>query len=116
LDKFITKLRVGNQKQLKLLKIKADCIEDIFDVIETFETSQGIEQKHRSVNFNKAYKNRFDKKNKKRFQKKRGTQWEVNAVQKSSKDAPKDQPKKEERFEGVCFLCGERGTSSSSAQ
>ena len=61
------------------------------------------------MNFNKTYKNRFDKKNKKRFQKKRGSQREVNAVQKSSKDAPKDQPKKEERFEGVCFLCGEKG-------
>jgi hypothetical protein len=36
--KFITKLRVGNQKQLKLLRIEKDCIEDIFDVIETFET------------------------------------------------------------------------------
>jgi hypothetical protein len=39
---FVTKLRVGNQMQLKLLRIKAECIEYIFDVIETLQTSQGI--------------------------------------------------------------------------
>jgi hypothetical protein len=54
MDKFITKLRVGNQKQLELLRIETDCMEDIFDVIDSFETSQGIEQRHRSVNFNKT--------------------------------------------------------------
>jgi len=69
LKKFITKLRVGNQKQLKLLRIKAECIEDVFDVIGTFETSHGIEQRHGLVNFNKTYKNRFSKQNKKRFNK-----------------------------------------------
>jgi len=46
MDKFMTTLRVGNQKQLKLLRIEKDCIEDIFDVIQTFETSQGIGQRH----------------------------------------------------------------------
>jgi len=38
LKNFITKIRVGDQKQLKLLKIKSECIEDVFDVIETFES------------------------------------------------------------------------------
>jgi len=92
MNNFITKLRVGNHKQLKLLRIKTDCVEDIFDVIETFETSQRIGQRHRSVNFNKTYKNRYDKKNKKRLQKKRESHREVNAMQKAGKDASKSQP------------------------
>jgi len=45
LVKFVTKLRVSNQKQLKLLRLDAECIEDVFDAVFTFETSQGFEQK-----------------------------------------------------------------------
>jgi hypothetical protein len=52
LVKFVTKLRVSNQKQLKLLRLDAECIEDVFDAVFTFETSQGFEQK-RSINFAK---------------------------------------------------------------
>ena len=44
-DKFITKICVGNHQQLKLLIIRAECIEDVSDIIKTFETSQAIEQK-----------------------------------------------------------------------
>jgi len=60
LKNFITKISVGDQKQLKLLKIKSECIEDVFDVIETFESW------HRSVNFNTTYLNRFNMQNKKK--------------------------------------------------
>jgi len=102
MENFITKLRGGNQKQLKFLIIETDCI-------ETFETSQGIEQRHRSVNFNKTYKNRYDKKNKKRLQRKRESHRELNTVQKAGKDAPESQSKKDERFEGACLFCGEKG-------
>jgi len=108
MDNFIPKLRVGNQKQLKLLRIETDCIEAIFDVIDTLETSGGIEKRHRSLNFNKTYKNRYGKKNKKRIQKKRGSDREMNAVQRARKDASKSQPKKDERFEGEFFLCGDK--------
>jgi len=45
LVKFVTKLRASNQKQLKLLRLDAECIEDVFDAVFTFETSQGFEQK-----------------------------------------------------------------------
>ena len=45
LVKFVTKLRVSNQKQLKLLRLDAECIEDVFEAVPTFETSQGFEQK-----------------------------------------------------------------------
>ena len=63
LVKFVTKLRVSNQKQLKLLRLDSECIEDVFDAVSTFETSQGFEQK-RSINFTKKYKDRFYKKKK----------------------------------------------------
>ena len=43
----------------------------LFNVIETLKTSQGIEQTHRSVKFNKTYKNRFNKPNKKNLYKKK---------------------------------------------
>jgi hypothetical protein len=61
--KLVTKLRVSNQKQLKLLRLDAECIEDVFDAVSIFETSQGFEQK-RSINFTKKYKDRFYKKKK----------------------------------------------------
>ena len=58
------------------------------------------------MNCNKTYRSRYDKK---RVQRKRRSHREVNAVQKADKDASKSQPKKDERFEGACFLCGEKG-------
>jgi hypothetical protein len=33
LPKFVTKLRVSSQKQLKLLRLKVECIEDDFDAV-----------------------------------------------------------------------------------
>ena len=42
MNKFINKLRLGNHKQLKLLRIKPECIEDVFNLIEIIEDSQKL--------------------------------------------------------------------------
>ena len=99
----ITKRRFGNQEQLKRLRIKAEYIEEAFEVMETFETSRGIELKLRLVNFKKTYKHRFYKQNKRKK-----SHWDVNALQKSIKEACKNQPNKDERFEGACFFYTEK--------
>ena len=94
----------GNQKLLKLLRTQAECIGDVFDVIKTFETSQGIHQKRRSFKFTKRFEYRFEEhKNKKK------SRWDVTAVQKYIKGTCKDEPKKDECFKGACFFCGEKG-------
>ena len=82
------------------------------DLIETSETSQGMEQRNPSVNFNKSYKNRFNKQKKKGFLKKKGSHRDVNAVQKSNKEASKDQSRKDERFEESAFCVERKRTSS----
>jgi hypothetical protein len=61
------------------------------------------------VNLNKTYKNIHVKKDKKRLQRKKESHREVNTMQKAGKDASKSQLKKDERFEGTCFSCGEKG-------